>query len=389
MARIQLQGTTLLIGCLFSLYCSPQIPDPTHSKGKLTVQKTPNLIMPEISKPLADKLRSGMEEIRDIALQDSLIKYPIGFSVNVNISTISPSKEIPWQKQRMGSVFFDLSDLYLEEASKSIKTSGESSASIGIRINSFSDLYPDTYSNSISEINFIVPAFFFKYSIKQTDSTRNYIEFVAQESHPVRAIVNDNLLFAPLTKVQYLQYKIATDKNAVTAATSTYEKDEETINAAKQHLSSTQKQPAKTDLMKMEMTNDSALIYNYQQLGLLDAGKKLVDIWTHRLNTHREQLASLSAVERKAPAFIVWNVSQGDPAVDSLEELTGENDPAAQELWTINPDYFNKALSLTSIQLITVTASYHPQMTSLFMREKVIEVFKTLDYEKLKGLIGH
>src|ERR1700730_12289542 len=114
MIRIQIQGLMLLIGCLSSLYSSPQVPDPTHAKGKVIIQKSPNLTIPGISKPLADKLRSGMEVTRDVALQDSLIKYPVGFSVNVDMSATNPSNEIPWQKQRMGSVHFDLSDLYLE-----------------------------------------------------------------------------------------------------------------------------------------------------------------------------------------------------------------------------------------------------------------------------------
>lgn len=389
MTRFQLQGAMLMIGWLVSLKSSTQISDPTHAKGKITIQKSPDFNIPGVSKMLAEQLRTGIEQIRDFGLQDSLLKNPLGFGVIANISSFKPSKELPWQNQKMGSVSFDFSELYFDEGSNNIKSSGESDAGINIQINSFRDLYPDTYSNSIAEINYIVPSFFFKYSIKQTDSTASYIEFIIQNSHPVRAIVNDQSIFVPFTKEQYLQYKIATDKNALTSATEENKKNEETVNAAKQHLLTSQKEPTKTELLRIEMTNDSALINNYQQLGVLDAGKKLVDTWTHRLNKHREQLASLSGREKKAPAFIVWKVSPGDPAADNLEELTGENDQTAEELWTINPGYFNKGLPLTVIQLITVTPFYHPQMTSLFLREKCMDVFKTLDYKKLKSVIGH
>src|SRR5206468_5859227 len=97
-------------------------------------------------------------------------------------------------------------------------------------------LYPDTYSNDIAQIDYIVPAFFFKYSIKQTDSTTYYIEFISEEWHAVRAIVNGRSLFVPLKKQQYLQYKIATDKKALATATEENRNNEETINAAKQNL---------------------------------------------------------------------------------------------------------------------------------------------------------
>src|SRR5438270_7977220 len=380
MGRSQLHIAVLMIGWLVSLNSSAQTADVTRSKGKLIIQKSPDFKFPGVTKVLAEQLRTGIEKIRDISLQDSLLKNPTGFSVTANVFSIEPSTDIPWQDQKMGSVSYALNDLYLDENSNTVKTSGEYSAGINIKVNCFSDLYPDTYSNDIAAIDHIVPIFFFKYSIKQTDSTKYYIEFISEESHAVRAIVNGHFPFVPLKKEQYLQYKIATDKNTLATATEENRNNEEAINAAKQHLSAAQKEPTKTDLLKMEMTNDSAMINNYRKLGVLEAGKKSIDTWNHRLQMHKKQLASLSDAEKKAATFIVWKSTSGDPAAENLEELTSANDPTAEELWTINPDYFNKGLPLTSIQLITVSAFYHPQMTSPFLRERVMDIFKTLNY---------
>ncbi|MFL5741915.1 MAG: hypothetical protein ACJ75B_16955 [Flavisolibacter sp.] len=388
MSKIQLKPVMLMMGCLFSLCCASQGLDPTRVKGQLKVlNNTSSFIIPGASSTLSHELRSGIEKLRDIALLDSLLNSPVGFSVIVNMFADQPSQEIPWQKQYSGSLFFDLHDLYRDEASNSIKTSEEYAASVNIHVNSFSDLYPDTYSNDVAGVDFIVPIFFFKYSIKQTDSTKNFIELELMGGHQARAMVNDRQVFVPLRKEQWLTYKIAVDKKELKNASDNYKNDEASVNSVKQHLQSAQKEPVKTDFVKMQMTNDSALLKNYQQLNLLEADKKLEDVWTQKLSTHTSQLNSLSEKEKIAPTYVLWNVIPESSQAASLEELTTKEDPAAQELWTINPEYFNKAHSLASIQLITVSPAYHPQLTSAFLKQKLMDIFESLDYEKLKALI--
>src|SRR5262249_29151138 len=109
----------------------------------------------------------------------------------------------------------------------------------------------------------------------------------------------------------------------------------------------------------------------------------LVNLWKGKMDRHKQQLQSMSAADRKKPAYVVWSGSAG---TDDLNELTGNDDSRGQELWTINPDYFNKSLPPTAIQIIVIKPDYSHVATP-FIKAKVMDIFNAIDYKALRALI--
>lgn len=369
---------------LVSLNIQAQNIDPAQAKGKI-IDKTNQLnSINGMSQELFGQFKANLHKIKTIALQNPLLQSPKGFNIEVNNFIDEASRDFSFLKLPSGNLALGFSDLYADENTHEIKSDEEGDADLQINFNSFRFLYPDTYSNDVAAVNHIVPVFFFKYSIKELDSTKNYIEFQSSERWPIRVLTNGSPLFVPLTKEQYLKFKIAFDKKEVNDAEKDQQKEVLNLEEIKKEQRVLQKKATLTRLEKIMLGTDTASIKNLQPV--VAAGQQLIDTWQQRLNKHQQQFSALSVMDKKSPAYIIWG---GENNADKMQELTTGEDENGQELWTINPQYFKKSLPAGDIQLITVLPEHHPQMTSGFMIEKLKALFNKVDYEKLKELIVH
>lgn len=319
--------SAIVISILFPiLCCHAQSEDPQQKKGSVFPAAT------------AKRLNPSLEKVKTITLQAPLLAPPIGFNVVYNSFDLPAPKEIPWQHTSPLVIDFALPDFYIDKTTNTVKPNSEALADIDIEINSFRHLYEDTWSRDLANAGYPCPIFFFLYNKKQADSTHDYEEYQSLDgSAPIRMITNGKPVYVPMTQAQYLTYLIKYNKNAVDDNMRTYVHDSLTIANI----------PAKQDILKGE--------------------RNLVKTWQERMVNHQRQLDSLSAKEKSMPAYF-------------------DNDQA-QPLWTINPDYFNRSLPPTAIQLIVVKPEYHPHMASAFIKEKVMEIYHQIDYRELKTLI--
>ena len=101
------------------------------------------------------------------------------------------------------------------------------------------------------------------------------------------------------------------------------------------------------------------------------------------------ELAGLSPEKRKAPAYFIsqQRMMLGPPIVDKSE-------PDARPLVMVNPDYFDKSLPRTAVQLIVISWSdipnygfVAPSFQEAPPESREFEVLNTLDYKKLAGLL--
>ncbi len=320
-----------------------------QKQGEITFQKNYlNYNTDNIPAVIAHQLKVEIGKVQNIVLQNPLLQPPTGFNAGVEEFVSAAPAEIPWQKHPGGQLVLGFKAFYLDNAAGSVKLNQEATSDMEININSFRNLYDKTYNEAS-------PIFFFRYNWKMVDSTDEYYEIETTDKQPIRIISNGKPVFVPLTREQYLSYKIKIDKKNEDDGMQKYNYDNKTMADV----------PVKQKI--------------------LDADKDLENTWHQKLNFHRQQLASMNAGEKNQPAYIIWG---GHANPGDLEELTASSDASGQELWTINPDYFNKNLPLSAIQLITVQAQYPPQYTG-FMLDKLVSIFHKTDYQKLKALIQH
>ena len=263
--------------------------------------------------------------------------------------------EIPWQKQDPAVIDFGLPEFNIDPSTHNIKAASEAFADLDIEINSFRQLYEDTYSTDIANSNYACPIFFFRYNQQLKDSTHDYIEYEMKNGGPpLRIITNGKPVFVPLTQDQYLNFQIQYNKKNADDATYSYVHDSVTIAAI----------PEKKTI--------------------LNADRELIHTWQQRMIKHRQRLNSLNTDEKKQAAYIVWGAAGN---TSDIEELSVKDDSNAQELWTINPDYFSKKLPYTAVQIIVVKPEYQPQMASDFIKTRVMNIYSGIDYKSLKALI--
>jgi hypothetical protein len=345
----------LIMIALFYCTCGyAQTIDPQQLVGKIVFPKSSiNFNTGNVPAAAAARLKSSLANIQNMVLQNRLLKQPVGFDVSVNDFVMHVPTEINWQKQPPAVLSIGLLDLYIDKNTQTTKTSGEAYADLDIEINSFRRLYENSFEDDLSKVNHASPVFFFRYSQKQKDSTSNYIEFEITTGTVLRVITNGKSLFIPFTQEQYVRFKITSDQKNADDAEKQYEHDKKTMaeSSSKQQV--------------------------------LVAEKKLADTWLLHLNRHQQQLNNMGAPEKIKPACILY----GGNNTDEIEELTRADDPNGRELWTINPDYFNPNLTPGDVQLIVIKPEYHPHMASAFIKKKIMDIYATLDYQKLKTLI--
>ena len=320
---------------------------------------------------------AALEKIRAVVEQDPLLKPPVGFDAVYHEFDMDAPKEIPWQKPRPTVIDFGLPEYY-PDRNGTIKLSSEAMADLDIEVNSFRRLYEDTYSHDLDAAGYPCPIFFFRYHKKTADSTREYVEYgLLDDSKPVRVVTNGKPLFVPLTREQYLNFQVRSNQKNVDDARRGYVHDSVTI----------------------------ANIAGKQDI--LNADRDLVNTWRQRLERHKDQLARLSAEEKGEPAFIIWGggasggmtggtsggmtggttgENAGGMTGGNAEDLTTVDDSRAKELWTPNPGYFDKRLPPGAIQMIVVMPEYAHIATD-FIKAKVMDLYRRLDYKALKELI--
>lgn len=333
-----------------------QITDPQAQKGRVYEEKGSEINYNGGNQPagVAAQLKTAITKIRSVAGQAGALQSPMGYDVAWHIFTLPQPTPLPWQKAAPVIVTFGLPEYYFDARSNAIKPGDEAFADISLSVNEFRDTYNDGFDHDIAAAGRPCPIFFFMYLQKTTDSTHDYVEYRQyDDSKPIRVITNGKSIYVPFTQEQYLNYQIKANKKTADDNYKSYLHDSMTIANV----------PMKKDILKGDMD--------------------LVNTWRERMNKHQQQLSALSGEDRKKPAFILYGANA---TADNLQELTTDDDQEGRELWTVNPDYFNKSLPPSAIQVIVVHPE-HAGTASGFIRGKVMDAFGDIDYKALRALI--
>lgn len=353
-----------------------QLMKPNEKPGTVTTEKNHlNENLDHIPAQQLVALKEVLQKIQAIAAEDPLLKNPVGYSVQMGCSYSKPPVlHVPSQKQLVSTLFFDFGEFYTDRSSGQIVQDKEFSGGIRITVNDLlfpSDAGPD---NNMADAGYPVPYFFHSTTSFDGDSTADYTQLTLHSSLPYRVLTNHRPLFAPLTRQQYLTYQVALEKYYTEKIQSQLTDQQEGFATSRQRFEAYVKQGA---MRKGEL---DSLMKTLQEA--VDGWKTKLAQSRRKLSGYQAQLASLSASEKDSPAYIDFG-KQDDDRLD----LVSSDDPNKVGLFTPNPAYFNNALPSTNIQLITVRLSYHPTMTSPFMKEKINAAFQQLDYKKLKALL--
>ena len=317
-------------------------------------------------------MRTNLHAIESVTLKAKVLNPPVGFTMKTQLWANQSPFEIPAQKQIMGTFFAHAYEYYVDGETRQIAAEQESTGALRIGVNDMTRIYPNTDRDEIVNLNFPCPVFFMKTYGEGVSRSDDVIEYKDQDGFPVIAVTNGKPLFIPLTKAQYLAYEIAEAK-APLGSNDDLKNMENALLISKKQLSEA---PAdqQESLKQLVATEQHAV----------EVMKASSTQYQEKINNYQHQLQAMTSAEKNAPAYIIWGST--DPHLKA-GELAGPGDPDKQELFTTNPGYFNPALPLSDIQLITVEPFYNPRGVTQFMLDKIMEAYHTVDYGQLKALI--
>lgn len=200
-----------------------------------------------------------------------------------------------------------------------------------------------------------VPQFFDKFPM--VDSTADYMEIRARNQNFRILQMNNNPIFIPLTRKEFLQFLLAEETQQMEEA---------------QKIVNDNQERAK----KLKADNEEYLkIYKNNSV----IWQKNVDRAKEKIKQYKQDISQMTPEQATMGAYINYNKSGG-----YYEQLAPAGRRDGKALYKVNPDYFDKSKSRSIPQLIVVTYWYHDQFCPKWVQSYIRQLFDEIDYAQLR-----
>ncbi len=408
--------TAAIILFIFSL-CSVQAQtDLSKIKGKVSINKQPeDLEYLNISKSDFNKISKVIENIVDIIKESSIIKVPLG--VDIEIST----QILPYQTaEKIRGVYEPipanvLISLYqyvlLEDGT--ISTALNAGTTISININWIQQLLSDYLMLSTSNLKSLESQFpddkvdDFYFEPKIIEKNENYNKF---ENGIIAVSLNNKPIYVPLTQEEYIKTIIKTHQLDLAELKIVLYQDipnlptktkQESLERQKSFTESYKElakvDPKQAELFKIEYEKANIEIEASIEQNLKDTTAYKEELLTgiknrqNIIDSLNIELNSLSNEQKKQQAFYSNDVT------GRLSMLTEPNYPGTRALVKINPNFYDKALPKSDVQVMLIGCNMHGQYDVnnydssgdelKLEAERLIELYKQLNWAKIYSAV--
>lgn len=315
-------------------------------------------------------------KLLDASMVSRLLEKPVGFEAKVfaNISKFQPQLG---EKRHTGTFNIFLFNYTINNSGRPKKVD-EAPAYIKMYLNS-TDFFSHTagFFGAYDE-RFHIPHPFQK--IPVTDSTGDYIEYNFK-SYPfskgyyadfafrvVRG--NDQPVFIPFTRKQYLEYLIAAEKMRKAEAEEKNAGFKKQLADAKKQLAAEKKEDMKKILRISVEGTENAIAQQEKWIGECD----------DKIKDYRAGIVGMSAEEAKMTAYVDMNRTRNA----QTERMVAPGRHEGYPLYMVNPNYYDDSRSPAKTQSVIICYWYHSQFCPAFLQERTRRIFESIDYHKIK-----
>ena len=361
-----------------------------NATGKISGNETTNIFKridaaKNIDRTKAEGLKKCLASQLKIFYSDPLLNPPIGFNVRTSFGITND----PFAKNILfPSCSFQFDFYYLDKDEKTGGTKVSMDGTlIAMETNAEDHFFRQVgnFWKDCSNANF--PLFFEQPPI--SDSNANYIELNFKKygypaiapDKPFRIVRRNNQpLFVPLTRKEFLQFLIAQKKYEI-------KEDEKLIPDLQKNIKESQ-QTLQNPPSYMTEDFKKALVKGVSKIEkAIDNTKEEISQKQNKMREYESMLSSMPSVEAVSPARLDENKKTDD--FDQSKRLVPCGRMEGVGLYKINPGYYDRAATAPGAQLIIVyyqlpNLSVFEKTQFNYLEKKTMEIFNHLNYHQLK-----